>query len=270
MDASTNPLTSPPPPEIPLRDSPLVIALAQVRFPTILSVNNPTHIAGFQESIRGDFPDYSQEGAMGVQTTAEGVQIVVPSSMHRFRNEAGWTASLCQDFLAVHTTDYQNRDDFIGRFKSVVESLHKNLNPSRVNRLGVRFVDRIGSEDELQGIAAFVNPEFLGPEVFRRAPKPPPQIMSRQLLSAREGEVIAQWGFRSPNEKLPPGFDAVDALPGPSWILDLDMHTPEQMEGFNPDAVSKKTGEFVDRIYAIFRHVFLSEFIRKRGGSVRL
>ena len=43
-----NPLVGSPPAEVPLTDPPLVRVIAQVRFPTILSVENAEFIAPFQ------------------------------------------------------------------------------------------------------------------------------------------------------------------------------------------------------------------------------
>ena len=267
MDESQNPLTSPPPAEVLLRDPPLAMALAQVRFPPILSVNNPVHIAGFQESIRGDFPEYVNSAEDG-QPVVGGLPIPFPPLTHQFMNEAGWAVSLCQNFMAISTKTadaYQNRDDFIERFKSVVESLHTNLKPSHVSRLGIRFVNRVSDADEMRNLEKFIRADFLGPEVSRRVSDDHPQIGSRAILPAREGKIIANWGFLAPNEPIL-HLETVAALPQPCWMLDLDIFTSEMSGDFNPDVVSQKAREFVDRVYAVFRHVFLSEFIRKHEG----
>ena len=256
-----------------MRDPPLVVVLAQVRFPTILSVNDQAHIAKFQESIRGDFPHYANTigGEPGVQPVAGGVQIALPSPMHHFTSESGWTVSLCQDFMSLSTNTpsaYKSRDDFVGRLKSVTESLRNHLNPGRVNRLGVRFVDRVSGEDEeMRNLDKFIHADFLGPDMSRHVPGGHPQIVSRALLPAREGKIIAHWGFLAPNEKIAT-LDTVEALPYSCWVLDLDIFTSESSIDFDPDAISQKTGEFADRIYAVFRHVFLPEFILKRGGTL--
>ena len=44
-----NPLTATPPIEVPLKNAPLVRAIAQVRFPPILSIEQQEFVGSFQE-----------------------------------------------------------------------------------------------------------------------------------------------------------------------------------------------------------------------------
>ena len=46
------PMSGPSPAEVPLPQAPLVRVIAQVRFPTILSIRNPDQVAAFQETVR--------------------------------------------------------------------------------------------------------------------------------------------------------------------------------------------------------------------------
>ena len=256
-----------------MRDSPLVLALAQVRFPTILAINDPAQIAGFQEGIRKDFPDYSSaiRSEPDIQPVAGGMQIAV-SRMHHFTDEAGWTISLCQDFMALSTKAvdaYQSKDDFIKRLKTATKSLHNHLKPARVTRLGVRFANRVSDNEEMRNLKQFIHADFLGPDVLRRASDGHPQIMSQAVASIREGQIRAHWGFLAPNEQIAT-LSTVDALSCPCWMLDWDVFMSEPSKDFNPNAISKKAGEFVDRTYAVFRHVFLPKFIEKhKNGSRR-
>ena len=51
-----NPLTATPPTEVPLKNAPLVRAIAQVRFPPILSIEQQEFVGSFQEAIRQKYP----------------------------------------------------------------------------------------------------------------------------------------------------------------------------------------------------------------------
>ena len=240
-----------------------MIALAQVRFPPILSINNPAHIAEFQEAIREDFPEYSLEKTVGIAPASDGeIQIAAPPPLHRLKGDE-WFVSLAQDFLAVYTTNYQTKEEFVERVRSVSEAL-LCLKPSRVNRLGVRFVDRVSDEQELREIETLVQGGFLGPNLPEAGLR---RIISRAVWPAKEGDILAHWGFMAPNERIA-NLDAVSPLEEASWILDLDMFTSDQMDDFNPEHISRKTGEFVDRIYALFLHVFTQKFIERRGGKL--
>ena len=59
VNAADTPLEGPPPPEVPLADSPLVRVIAQVRFPLIASVEKRDFIAPFQEAIRKNCPEHA-------------------------------------------------------------------------------------------------------------------------------------------------------------------------------------------------------------------
>jgi uncharacterized protein (TIGR04255 family) len=55
------PLHGPAPAEIPLPKAPLVSVIAQVRFPTLLTVPVAERIIGFQEAIRDRYPYLNRE-----------------------------------------------------------------------------------------------------------------------------------------------------------------------------------------------------------------
>ena len=51
--------------------------------------------------------------------------------------------SLSPDFLAPETTAYTSLTDFVGRLKDVVTALEQHIGPTLVDRLGIRFIDRV-------------------------------------------------------------------------------------------------------------------------------
>src|SRR5690348_14768300 len=55
------PLSGGSPAEVPLPRAPLVLVVAQVRFPTILAIRNADRVAAFQEAIRRTYPILRQE-----------------------------------------------------------------------------------------------------------------------------------------------------------------------------------------------------------------
>jgi uncharacterized protein (TIGR04255 family) len=57
----TDPLQGPPPPEIPLKNAPLLRVIAQVRFPTLLAVRSADRVAGFQDAVRDRYPYLERE-----------------------------------------------------------------------------------------------------------------------------------------------------------------------------------------------------------------
>jgi len=59
----------------------------------------------------------------------------------RFRsNDRDWLASLTPDFVTMETTNYDSREDFLSRFRSLFEAASPALSPPEVVRLGARHI----------------------------------------------------------------------------------------------------------------------------------
>ena len=98
--------------------SPLIEVICQLRFPTILTINNGEP-ADFQEAIREDFPRYAvrKEQAPPKIVGAGGpnpkVEPQPPISNHNFISTDGlWKINLTKDFIALSTLRYTNWEDF--------------------------------------------------------------------------------------------------------------------------------------------------------------
>jgi uncharacterized protein (TIGR04255 family) len=55
------PLCGRAPVEVRLPQAPLVLVVAQIRFPVILAIRNPDRVAVFQDAIRGIYPILRQD-----------------------------------------------------------------------------------------------------------------------------------------------------------------------------------------------------------------
>ena len=75
--------------------------------------------------------------------------------------DGAWRVSLTPEFVALETLAYTSRGDFIGRMRTVLEAVDKHVEPAVVQRLGLRYIDRVTGE-ALGEIAALVRPEMLG------------------------------------------------------------------------------------------------------------
>ena len=159
---ANNPLEGPVPDEIMLTHPPLQLALAQIRFPPILAINQPNSpkVAAFQEAVRGEYPDYHAESSLSIALGPQGAQAST-SPHHRFKNAGGWEITLTQDFVALATSRYQKKGDFAVKAGEVAEAVRTHINPHKASRLGVRFIDRV-EERVGKNISEYVNPAFWG------------------------------------------------------------------------------------------------------------
>ncbi len=263
------PLTGPPPPEVPLTNPPLVRVIAQVRFPLIASVEKREFIAAFQDAIRKDYPVLRPEHARNVTLSGPQQMVDVSSNtLWRFNEITGpWRVTLAPDFLALETTRYTCRDDFMDRFQLVVRALQEHVNPQIVDRLGVRYIDRISGEN-LPALPQLVRPEVAGilgsplADFARHA-------ISEHIFvfSAGAGQLTVRWGLLPPQVTVDPG--AVDAIDEPSWILDVDAFQSFQSgtRRLEVNSIVPQARGFAERVYAFFRWAVTDEFLRRFGGQ---
>lgn len=266
MTADYDPLVAPPPEEVPLRDAPLVRVIAQVRFSPILSVQKAEFIAPFQEAIRSDYPVLRKENAQSLLVGPQGLAAGQKQVAWRFADiDGAWRVSLAPEFVALEATAYTSRGDFIGRVKTVLEAAGEHIGPAVVQRLGLRYIDRVTGE-ALGDIAKLVRPEMLGiasTPLSRQAR----HELSEALLAIPGGEkqLLARWGHLPAGGTVDP--NAIEPIDERSWILDIDMFSPQQRR-FAADELIGDLEGFAERLYTMFRWAVTDEFLRRYGGEL--
>jgi uncharacterized protein (TIGR04255 family) len=258
------PFSGPPPEEVPLARAPLVRVLAQIRFPTVLAVTDPIAVAPFQERIRKMYPSGDKEVIQVLQLNPENPHQAVKveaESIWRFQDrEKHWRVSLAPTFLALETTHYTSRKDFLSRMKGLIEALEQTLNPQLTQRVGLRYIDRI-EDDAIERVHQLIKPEFLGSQArFGQAVR---HILTESQLSTEEGATLtARWALLPPNATTDPR--ALEPAKGKSWVLDLDMHVDGQVD-FAAATLTRQLEQFAERIYAVFRFMVTDQFLEHYG-----
>lgn len=264
--ADYNPLTDPPPKEVPLENAPLIRVLAQVRFPSILAIEETGFVAPFQEAIRDIYPILQPEQTHGVVIGPQGITQISPKNIWRFVDASGnWRVSLAPDFLAIETTSYLSRSDFLVRLEKILTALNEHVKPQIVERFGLRYVDRLKGEDIIDlsslvrtEVAGIIPTEF-GNQIY--------QNISESLFKLTEGQeqISARWGLLPANATIDPS--AIEPVDEPSWVLDLDMSFVERRE-FSVENLMLDAQKFAERIYTFFRWAVTDDFLRRFGGEV--
>jgi uncharacterized protein (TIGR04255 family) len=263
MSAIANPLEGPPPAEVPLQAAPLVRVIAQLRFPEILSVEQREFVAPFQEATRGTYAVLRQEQTQGILLGPGGIAPVKPKIAWRFSDTTGdWRVSLTSEFLALETTKYVSRSDFFSRLQFLTEAVIEHIGPSQLDRLGVRYIDRI-TGPEVDAIASLVRPEvrgIVGTSIATQAV----HTISESLFELTDARMLARWGCLPPGQTVDPA--AIEPAAVKSWILDLDMFSVAPMP-FGVDQVISEAQRYAERIYALFRWAVTDEFLIRFGGK---
>lgn len=266
MNPDYNPLTDPTPTEVPLKNAPLVRVVAQVRFPLITAIGDQQFIAPFQEALRKIYPVLRPERIQGVIFGPEGAIPTQEEQVWRFFDvEDHWRISLAPDFVAVETTKYQSRNDLLSRFRVVLEALKEHIGPELIDRIGLRYVDRV-SGDDYSKLSEFIRPEILG-IVGHSLSEHALHSLSETALKVPQHEAIikTRWGRIPRRGSVDP--TVIEPIEEDSWILDLDMFSKETRH-FDVDDLSKRTKDFAERLYAFFRWAVTDEFLKHYGGKV--
>ncbi|GJD96981.1 TIGR04255 family protein [Methylobacterium iners] len=272
MTMKVQPLKGPPPAEVPLPRAPLVQVVAQVRFAPILAIGRPDKVVDFQEAIRSTYPNLTDERMPHFSVGANGVPSFAESVIWRFNGGSKspkWRVSLGVDFVALETGAYVSRQDFLGRFELVLNSLQRVFAPGEIQRLGLRYVDRI-VEDGLKNIHRLIKPNVLGismpeEETSSSLYSAIQHLLTEAHLLAEEGLMQARWGHLSPNVTY--DETALPALDKSSWVLDLDLFTTTP-QPFESADLLQLTTRFAERNYSVFRDMVTEDFLRFYGGNL--
>lgn len=257
--AINNPLVDPPPQEVPLPKAPLEWVVAMARFPMVMEIERPEFLAGFQNVLKARYPIGELET---VQDLVLGASTPPPKKVWRFSDEKRWRVSLAQDFVAVETRSYTSREDLVARLCEALHAMPVSGRPPRIDRLGVRYIDRIRGE-ELRDIAKLVRPEIAGVASTQAMPGCI-HAFSDNAFHVGGNVLVARWGLLPARATLDPAV--MDAIDEPSWLLDLDM-VSQQPLAFDPEAIGNQVREFATRIYTFFRWAVTDQFLVRYGGQ---
>ncbi len=253
--------------EVPLPRAPLVFVVAQARFERVASILSEEFIGGFQEAIRGSYPKMRREQQSSVLIGPDGRLLTTDAgTVWRFdEHPERWQVALSPDSVALSTTSYTSRSDFIARLAAVLAAAQRHLGLRFCDRLGVRYVDRVTGDDLLDRLA-----DLIADEVRGVVGAPLGEAGAEQIHSFSDTtyclpdntELHARWGVLPAHATLDPAIAAADVR---SWVLDLDAYTRTQ-ESFDATALTTRAEGLCKRIYRFFRWAVSEDFLVAHGG----
>lgn len=270
--AVVDPFKDAPPQEVPLPRAPLGRVLAQLSFNEVVSIQRKDFIGPFQEEIRSRYPVLEEDVLTIVEITPAMTQRERVQTIWRFadRSKWQWRISLASGFVAIETTAYTSRDDFLERTATVAAAAHRTLKLDQgFTRIGVRYVDRVVAP-EIDQLRTLVHPPMLGIlDVDERITRPD-FLLSQLGASVPEGGLSARWGLLPPN--VSPEVSIIDALPEQSWLLDIDVFSPAsplqaEVEPVSIDGAINALRSQATRAYTFFRWATTDTFLKVYGGA---
>lgn len=264
MNIIENPFSPSEIEEIHLPNAPLVKVIAQVRFPTIVSIENAGFIAKFQESLRHDYPVLTTEKNLIVNLL--NIADKRESTMWRFFDkDKKWRVTLAPEFLAIETSEYKSRADFFKRFSSILQNLNAHIKPDGCDRIGVRYIDQI-KDAEFKKIETLIRPEVMGVHGSNLNSYISSSLRQTVFNIKDDLKLTARWGVLGKNQTYDPG--SVPPINNESWILDLDVFSDKKQE-FALGNILSNAEEFAKYAYKFFRWTVKDEFITTYGGELR-
>lgn len=137
-----------------LGNQPLVIALAEFRFSSVLGMKD--HVSLLQENLRHDFPLFDEMQEQNVTVSPKGVEV---------KSATGWVFKssnqkeaiiLSDSRLTVITSAYNRYPDFWDKCRKALMLLIENVNPTLLTRVGLRYSDAIFAKEENEPIETYV------------------------------------------------------------------------------------------------------------------
>jgi uncharacterized protein (TIGR04255 family) len=238
-------------PEIPAAEHevfskpPLKAMLGQVRYPPILKVNDPGALAGYQDAIRDQFPEFSPEQQFNLVVGPAGPANASVANTFRFSTpDLAWSIVLAADSLTLEVAVaelYTNYGEFMDYFAIAWTALLDSFRPARIVRQGLRYVDHIEREVEPGEWSEYINPDLLGP-VGTSFSAGLEQAVSELRFRREDGALIFKHGITPAGPEGKKGY-----------LLDFDYFTEEVSDDVSLDAVRERFDRYHDLQYAFFR-----------------
>ncbi len=249
-----------------LKNAPVYFTLAQVKFNPILSLE--TYISGLQESLRKEgFPDFKKNiiatfNLLAVGAGKAGVpQLSPPQSeiQYQFISMDGTNGFvLGQNHITFQAAEYDVFETFSTSLQKGLELLHKSVELSYIERIGVRYLDAIfpRTGEQLE--------QYLVPEVMGLGGKLPGALaysFSETRSQMETGSIVARVVIQDGRIGFPPDLnplgiqlaDRFQKLEGRHAILDNDAFS-EGREPFDLKKVRERVQVLHDVLGTLFRN----------------
>ena len=182
--------------------APVHEVICQLRFPTILSINQADP-AEFQDRIRAVLPQYVKREEHPAPKPGQNAETV--NNYHFLSADGKWKLNLTRDFIALSTLAYPGWEDFARMLDKPLAEFIQAYQPAYFQRIGLRYVNIVSRKKlDLEGTpwSELFTPAYLGPLAE-------PDSSSTAKVKTGTGRLQARPGTpQDPEEK---------------YILDLDL-----------------------------------------------
>ena len=244
-------LDLPPVKRILFDRAPLVLTLAQVRYPAVIRFGEQSRLAALQDDLSKDYPDARPEQQMSVALNLGGVQQSQTSSaLWRFSSLDGtWSVVVGQDAVTIEARAYEQIDHFAERVRRVLTAVEKHLGPTHQRRLGLRYVNEFRHEDgeTMATWRGLLNQELLG--LSGHLGESVDHSFHEIRARTEDGVLLIHHGLLRGSSD---GTPEVAATNEPYYLLDLDYFSEDPAK-WDKEEVIRRIRSWNDSMYRLFR-----------------
>lgn len=253
-------------PRIIFADNPLKVVAVQIRFPAEFRLGEAETLAGLQHRLRARYPMPAATRTQMQVTLSVGPDGIAQSRQavglgpRQFLSEDGdWVVGVGPEVVSLETTAYRTWDDFIGRWREVLEAIRDTQAPTHISRLGLRYVDELrnATARTIADWRRFLRPDLLGTAGGDLLADHVTRTQERISLSVEDSGVTLQHGFVQ-NEA---------GVADPSiYTIDTDLFTTRQL-AFDIDAILERLERYHRWAWNLFRGSITDEMLNALGEA---
>lgn len=271
-------LQLPDTPDVVFEHPPLVLALCQLRYNSVLNVTNASFVAPFQEALKDQYPIVTGSAVhpvglqIGVQPGEANLLQVQgsPSFLWQFTDQDdNWKIVLAPDFLSIETRVYEHFNDFLFRLKKAVNALIQHIQPINGTRIGLRYLNEIRAANS--NWSDIIRRELLGPIIIPELISNATQCSTFQQVQLRYSNEIGinfHYGLLQSGTTVAPRQSEERKLDQPFYLLDFDVfrefspHNPLLM---NSEIICQQVEQYHRTISQLFYWSVTDQYISSLG-----
>lgn len=247
---------------------PLRLVLCQVRWPQLTGLQGTglDVLADALSTRLDEFPLYERGQEVTVTLTPEGATQTIGETVHQWRSVDGLQhVSLTRRSITVFCTTYTSFPDFEPRLRSVLEALGAESRVPVLERIGLRYVNRVTDPEVMVAIRRELASAAVGLAGITPADGEVKMLTALTQAAFKLGSdrLLARTGTLAPGETVDP---AVPPVLEPSWVLDLDA-SRESSDEFAVEAVLDVAGRLADINYDFFKSLVTDDLVIALDGA---
>lgn len=247
-----------------LTDQPLVMALAEFRFSTILTMD--TFVSAFQNHLRQDFPHFKTTETQEMMVDGKGVNITTQEGWLFLSSNRKRAFKLDKDRITFMTSEYDRFPDLWKDCKTALLFIEKKIKPSLLLRVGLRYSDLIIAKNDKEEIESYVDQIIcnagklceIGEQIHRVKETVLKTDAGLMVVRSLYGNLnISAW----PDLSDPPIVINKYSEPSKRILLDFDHFwlSGEDTEKFDVDFIGKKINDLHEKSREAFWKITTSK-----------